>query len=282
MHESAANPLNQQSVETTLQDSEILNGARILLTEDNRLEQPTVSQLLEEFGALVTVASSGLEAVEFISSDIFDLVLMDLQMPGMDGYEATNRIRALHQGKDLPIIAMTAHAMKSDRERSIAEGMNGHITKPVDPNELINTLSHWLGNSTKLTSHTSETEDSSQDLIPSSITGIDLIVGLKNSIGDQQLYHRVLNSFYSQFNRIIDVLKSSPTQDEGRHISHSLKGVCSTIGAAEISAIAAKLEISFRDGEGDTNSLIAQLESRLTPLLIDLEKIFPHNDIENE
>jgi len=280
MYESASNPLNRQSIETTLQDEKKLDGARILLIEDNLLEQLTVSQLLEEFGAQVAIANSGVEALELIHSDIFDLLVIGLHIADVDG--VTSEIRSLHQGKDLPIIAMTAHAVESDREHNSSECINEQMTKPVAPNELIDSISHWLGNPAKLTVHTPQTESDNQDLLPDTIVGIDLKAGLKNSIGDQKLYLKILESFLNQYTGIVDVLKSSPTPEEGRFISHSLKGACATIGATEITQIASKLERSFRNAEGDTQALVVLMESQLSPLLIELEKIFPHNDIANK
>lgn len=280
MPESTSNPLNQQSIESTIQDNDQLDGARILLIEDNRLKQPTVYQLLKKSGALVTTANSGIEAVEHISSDIFDLLLIDLQIADVDGI--TSQIRTLHQGKDLPIIAMTANVVKSEREGNSSECIDGQIAKSIAPNELIDSLSHWLGNPAKLTSHIPVTEDGNQVLIPETIAGIDLVAGLKNSIGNQKLYLKILESFLNQYTGIVDVLKSSPTPEEGRFISHSLKGACATIGATEMTHIASKLERSFRNGEGDTKALIVLMESQLSPLLINLEKIFPHNNIANK
>ncbi|MCP4688311.1 MAG: response regulator, partial [Desulfobacterales bacterium] len=121
-----------------------IRGARILLVEDNELNQEVAEELLTEAGLLVTIADNGKKALEALKTAAFDLVLMDIQMPEMDGYQATEAIRADPAYKDPPIIAMTAHAMAGEREKCLAAGMNEHITKPVDYRELFSTLIRWI------------------------------------------------------------------------------------------------------------------------------------------
>lgn len=127
----------------------VLQGKRVLVVEDNEINQLILSSLLEQVGLAVTLAGNGKEALHFLESDQdgqqFDLVLMDIQMPEMDGLTAAARIRANPRFSRLPIVAMTAHAMRSDREKSLAAGMNGHVTKPVDPPVLYAELVRWLG-----------------------------------------------------------------------------------------------------------------------------------------
>ncbi len=126
-------------------------GLRILLVEDNDINQEIASELLAQVGVEVTVASNGQEAVEKAEKQEFDLILMDIQMPVMDGLEATRRIRAMpHVRKDLPIIAMTAHALVDDKEKSLEAGMDEHITKPIDPPRLFSTLGRWIKKPVKL------------------------------------------------------------------------------------------------------------------------------------
>ena len=120
--------------------------------------------------------------------------------------------------------------------------------------------------------------ENSQGLIPANIAGINLKEGLENAICNEQLYHKILKSFYNQFHSIIADLRNASDQNEGRHLAHSLKGVCSTIGATEISEITAKLETSFRSGETNNDLLITELESNLLPLLADLEKMLSTNE----
>jgi len=121
-----------------------LNGARVLLVEDNIVNQQVALAFLALGQLEVTVANNGLEAVEWVRKAPFDLVLMDMQMPEMDGMQATRAIRQLPQGADLPIVAMTAGAMDEDRQECFAAGMNAHVSKPIDPKELVDTLLAWM------------------------------------------------------------------------------------------------------------------------------------------
>ena len=117
-----------------------LRGARVLLAEDNEINQQVAQEMLERAGLVVGIANNGEEAVQRVKAEIYDAVLMDIQMPVMGGFEATQEIRKDSRFKDLPIIAMTAHAMAGDREKSLAAGMNDHVTKPIDPDELFSAL----------------------------------------------------------------------------------------------------------------------------------------------
>ena len=121
-----------------------LRGARVLVAEDNEINQQIALELLEERGINVTIANDGREAVVAVNEGEFDLVLMDIQMPNMDGHEATIEIRQDQQFKDLPIIAMTAHALATEWDKCLASGMNDHVTKPIDPIALIEVVRNWV------------------------------------------------------------------------------------------------------------------------------------------
>ena len=123
-------------------------GSRILLVEDNEINQMVAEEMLVLAGMNVTIAGNGVEALDLLHEREFDLVLMDIQMPEMDGLTATSKLRAEHRFAALPVIAMTAHAMADDRQKSLDAGMNAHITKPIDNGELLNTLAKWLGKDT--------------------------------------------------------------------------------------------------------------------------------------
>ncbi|MDR1309683.1 MAG: response regulator [Deltaproteobacteria bacterium] len=119
-------------------------GARILLTEDNEVNQLVASRILNNAGFRVDIAKNGLEAVQMVQDQKYDLVLMDIQMPEMDGLTAARTIRALPGQDALPIVAMTAHAMSGDRELSLAAGMNDHVSKPINISELFTALLKWI------------------------------------------------------------------------------------------------------------------------------------------
>ena len=152
LRDACATALNVVSRDPTVPDDEPpseprpqqLEGARILLVEDNDTNQELALELLSAAGATVAVAGSGEQALSRLATDVFDLVLMDCQMPGMDGYEATRAIRADARWRHLPIIAMTAEAMLGDREKALEAGMNDHISKPVDVSAMYTTLQRWM------------------------------------------------------------------------------------------------------------------------------------------
>jgi two-component system sensor histidine kinase/response regulator len=121
-----------------------IRGARVLLAEDNLVNQQVAAAFLRAGGLEVTLAENGLEAVDWVKKARFDVVLMDMQMPGMDGIDATRVIRKLPQGLGLPIIAMTAAALDSDRQDCLAAGMNAHVAKPIDAERLVKTLIDWV------------------------------------------------------------------------------------------------------------------------------------------
>ena len=121
-----------------------IRGARVLLAEDNPVNQQVAAAFLQAGGLEVTLAENGVEAVEWVRKTRFDIVLMDMQMPDMDGTQATRLIRKLPQGIGLPIIAMTAAALESDRQECLAAGMNAHLAKPIDAELLVKTLLAWV------------------------------------------------------------------------------------------------------------------------------------------
>jgi len=121
-----------------------IHGARVLLAEDDLVNQQVATAFLEMAGLSVTVARNGLEAVDAIKREHFDAVLMDMQMPEMDGLHATRAVRLLPEGAHLPIIAMTAAAMDEDKQACLAAGMDAHVSKPIDPKELVRTLLAWI------------------------------------------------------------------------------------------------------------------------------------------
>ena len=124
-----------------------LKGMQVLLAEDNEINQMIAREFLSAVGIEVDVAENGLEVLSALQRKKYDLVLMDIQMPVMDGLAATEAIRSMSEYKNLPIIAMTAHAMVGDRETSLKSGMNDHITKPIDPGLLYDALMRWDGRS---------------------------------------------------------------------------------------------------------------------------------------
>jgi two-component system sensor histidine kinase/response regulator len=248
-----------------------LQGARVLLVEDNELNQQVALELLGGVGVQTVVAVNGEEGVRCVKHFPFDLVLMDLQMPVMDGLEATRRIRALPAFHTLPILAMTANAMAGDRERSIAAGMNDHITKPIDPDELFDVLLRWLphvaGRSAAaaaapvMAAPQADTQsDANQWLYH--IPSLDVADGLRRVLGRHEAYVGLLRRFaHTQadaFEQIRAALADGRRADAERG-AHTLTGVAGSIGARHLQREAGEVEAALRRG------LVAELDALIRP-----------------
>ena len=229
-----------------------LNGLRVLLAEDNAINQQIAVELLEGVGVTVDVANNGREAVDKLlatGGDMrYDLVLMDLQMPEMDGYQATARIRADPRLADLPIVAMTAHAMAEERERCLAAGMRAHITKPIDPELLYRTLTQFYRPGQAAVPAKPVNRSSPSDG-PLEIDGLDVEDGLKRVAGNMKLYRSLLGQFVAQQADAVSAVRAGlECQDFAlvERLVHTLKGVSGNLGAKTISRLAAELEGSLK------------------------------------
>jgi signal transduction histidine kinase/CheY-like chemotaxis protein/HPt (histidine-containing phosphotransfer) domain-containing protein/HAMP domain-containing protein len=242
-----------------------LRGARVLLAEDNEINQQIAVELLESAGATVQVAGNGRNAVEILSKGPdpapFDVVLMDLQLPEMDGYQATAKLRSDLRFQNLPIIAMTAHATMEERQRCLAAGMNDHIPKPIDPRVLVETVARFYKPSQEERSadfsplqrpNTAEPVfpgNASSDHIPA-ISGLDVEDGLFRVGGNQKLYLKLLRQFEEQQDEAGKQIASALATkdfDGAVHLVHTLKGVAGNIGAKVVHAAASHLEKMIRD-----------------------------------
>jgi two-component system, sensor histidine kinase and response regulator len=251
-------------------------GAKVLLVEDNTFNQQVACELLESNGLVVTVANNGREAIEEAKKSPFDLILMDIQMPEMDGMQATAELRKDPLLVDLPILAMTAHAMVEDREKSLAGGMNDHITKPIDPDKLFEALVKWIPIKERGTSSNTKksTELNKRPLLPETLPGIDLKVALKNLSGNSTLLHKLLVEFYQDNKNSIPVIRKTLKEDRQvvKRAAHTLKGIGGTIGAETLQSAALALETAIdREQTSDLKILVSDLEQSLTPILNGLE-----------
>ncbi len=234
---------------------------RVLLAEDNLINQQVAEELLTSFGLSVTIANNGMEAVECVTQQAgqFDVVLMDIQMPEMDGIQATKEIRKLSEYHHLPIIAMTAHAMVGDKEKSLQAGMNEHITKPIDPDELYRTLMRWLKPVTQNTPEMTKPEQTHGDCIvlPDYSENIDIDWGLKRVGGNRKLFAKLLCEFYQDHRLDMELLNKAlfmPESDEAQRIIHTIKGVTGNIGAQKVPEICIALEQDIlRSGDYEQN-----------------------------
>ncbi|MBK1717620.1 PAS domain-containing hybrid sensor histidine kinase/response regulator [Thiocystis violacea] len=259
------------------------HGARILVAEDNDINSEVVKILLEEAGLRVDIAENGAVAVRMASDFAYAAILMDMQMPEMDGLEAARRIRALPDRARVPILAVTANAFQDDRERCLAEGMNDHIAKPVEPGQLYGALAHWL-----------EVSGAPQAEAPEAVRvgaledleGLDVESGLRSVGGNRPLYLRLLRKFAQNhaddMTRVREALALGD-QEQARRLSHTLKGTAATLGALETRTLAAELEAAIRDAadpaEIERSRLI--LERCLGRLMPALEHFTPASEPES-
>jgi PAS domain S-box-containing protein len=240
--------------DVTLHDN--IRGARILLAEDNEMNQQVATELLGAAGLVVTVAENGRIAVERTAVDSYDLVLMDLQMPEMDGYEATRQIRATESGRDLPIVAMTANAMASDRERCLAAGMNDHVAKPIVPGELFAAINRWLKDLPAREDAVGPSQvplpvrPSDSGTLPE-LPGIDTAAALRRLMGNESLYVRLLSQFSSKHaftpSQIGDALAAQDRETAAR-LAHTVRGVAGNLGIVQLAEAAATLESLIKSG----------------------------------
>ena len=224
-------------------------GARLLVVEDNEINRQIVQELLGSVGLAVECAENGAEALERLESAPYDLVLMDLQMPVMDGFEATRRIRAQEEHAELPIVAMTAHAMAEERERCLNVGMNDHLAKPIEIDELHAALLRWIPPRTA--AEAEPTAPATEETLPDTLPGVDLAAGLGRVAGNPKLYLALLRSFAEKHRdeaTAVGAALAAGRRDEARQIAHTVKGVAANLGAAELSEAAARLERQLTPG----------------------------------
>lgn len=246
----AAHKLNKQN---DTDHMSVLEGKRILLVEDNEINMELATELLKDVGILYDCAWNGKEALEKLKESNFDLVLMDIQMPIMDGLTASRKIREELNNKELPVLAMTAHAMKGEREKSLAAGMNDHITKPIDPEFLYMTLRKFLDPQLANSSQSSQAlnkvvvEPIANNI---NIVGIDTITGLRRAAGKEDVYLKLLKTFvenYGNFKAKADQLQAQNRLDETGMLLHTLAGVSGNIGITEVYKLAQQLTIEFKE-----------------------------------
>lgn len=228
-----------------------IKGARILLVEDNEINQQLAMVILGQAGLRVTIASNGIEAVEAVDNDSFDLVLMDIEMPLMDGYQATEIIRSKSGCQQLPILAVTAHAMASYREKCLRHGMSDYLTKPIDQDDLFDKLIKWITPANRETSSNSPAVSVSEDFQLPVIDGFDIAESLERANHNHELLARLLLQFkqkYHQASREIrDALKVNDIRTAGE-LSHTIKGVAGNLGATALYKASADLHLSIKDG----------------------------------
>ncbi|MBC9249526.1 histidine kinase [Pseudomonas alcaligenes] len=253
-------------------------GQRVLLVEDNELNREVACGLLQESGLLIDQAEHGGIALELLRSQVVDhyaAVLMDMQMPVLDGIAATLAIRAEPRFAELPIIAMTANAMPADRERCLAAGMNDHLSKPIDPAELWQTLERWLAASAQPLAPL----PAAQPALAWNLPGVDVASGLRRVLGKPELYQRLLGKFaasQADFPTQLRAALAGGSLESAERLAHSLKGLAGNLGANDLATQAAALESAIKDARHDElAALLGELEATLARLLAAIAAQFP-------
>jgi signal transduction histidine kinase/ABC-type amino acid transport substrate-binding protein/DNA-binding response OmpR family regulator/HPt (histidine-containing phosphotransfer) domain-containing protein/HAMP domain-containing protein len=237
---------------------DLVKGAAILLVEDNEINQQVAVELLESEGLMVSVAWDGREALEIMADSddhAFDAILMDLQMPVMDGYEATRQLRKNSRFDNVPIIAMTADAMSGVKKKVLDAGMNDYVTKPIDSGLLFSILVKWIkpGSRPRAQNHVPKVfhPDGREELLPE-IPGIDVATGVRRIGGNTGLYKSLLTKFIDNQgdagDKILGALETD-LKDDAIRFAHTLKGVSGNIGAIELQEQAQAVETMIRQDD---------------------------------
>jgi len=246
-----------------------IRGANILLAEDNEINQQIAVELLEAVGIKVQVVDNGRKAVEAVKKSEYDLVLMDLQMPVLGGMEATSEIRSDKTFDNLPIIAMTANAMKEDVERCHEIGMNGHIGKPIETEVLYKTLLEWIKPKDMMVEDNGEPSKNiikkksnieSEVEIPD-LPGINIKSGLSRLGGNKKLFNKILIKFKQDYADIAKEIKKALDADDTKtaeRLAHTVKGVSGSIGAEELQKVSASLEAAIREEKIDEYDVLQE------------------------
>ena len=256
-----------------------VGGARILLVEDTPINQQVVCELLEGVRMHVDIANNGSEAVRMVDKGDYDAVLMDIQMPVMDGYDATRAIRENPRFKQLPIIAMTAHAMAEDREKCLAAGMDDHIAKPIDTEKLFAVLTTRIKPADRLTPQTENTCTTTKEPpFPEELPGVDVKSALFRLMGNKTLLARLWAQFNRDYGTAIQVVQDAFAQgnaEEARQMVHKIKGVSGNIGLSHVYEAACNLDLAVKQAREtdwpDLTKLFAKAMQEAQTVIMELQ-----------
>jgi CheY-like chemotaxis protein len=251
-----------------------IRGAHLLLVEDNPINQQVAQELLDNLGIGICIAENGEEAIALLSEGSFDGVLMDMQMPVMDGVTATREIRKNPKFASLPIIALTANVMISEQNEFLDAGMNDHIGKPIDPDRLVATLARWV-RPARLSASVPVSMPLLQEALPD-LPGIDVAESVRRVGGKVAVYYSLLDKFrVGERHTLVRIREAMFRHDlsGAERLAHTLKGTAGTLGAHALQQQAALLEEALRTG-GCTDAQLQELEQALVALLENIDQAF--------
>jgi two-component system, sensor histidine kinase and response regulator len=287
----AASSKSYEVVASPIAELGRIRGARVLLVEDNELNREVALGLLEDAHLAIETAENGKIAVQMITEHNYDLVLMDMQMPVMDGLAATRAIRLKPEFQYLPIIAMTANVMESDRERCTEAGMNDHLTKPIDPDALFAAMLRWIkpraDDAAKAPTESPAATISVRSPEPAGppetatlqIEGVDTQSALRRTGGNPKRYEMLLRKFAESANvqEIRDAHAAGDTATAAR-AAHSLKGAAANLGATALANAAADVETAIKAGQS-AQPLLETLDTRLRTVVQAIRSALPSEHI---
>jgi len=249
-----------------------VRGARLLLVEDNEINQQVARELLESFGIQVVIAENGEEALARLKEEYFDGVLMDMQMPVMDGVTATREIRKNPQLANMPIIALTANVFVREQNEFLAAGMNDHIGKPIDPDHLIATLAKWVRpRRTAERSLPPQTVPSTTPVPLPDLPGVKVAQSVRRIGGNVALYYSLLEKFRTNEKDVVLKIREALISNDlktSERLAHTLKGIAGTLGAESLQNQAEILEKNFKDGAvSNVETVMINIEQELETLI---------------
>ncbi len=277
--DGAVGPQAQKSTSKNIEEIPLFyfKNKKVLLVEDDKINQLVATEFLKQACFKITVAADGRQAIEALKEQDFDLILMDIEMPEMDGLEVTKIIRSEPRYQDVPIIAMTAHAMAEHREKSLKAGMNDHINKPFSENVLFSTLKKWIKQeptNAEITDPQMKTELTGEQL-PAVLANR----AIKNIGGDQELYMELVANFLDCYQNVFTEITANKDGNfrQAQRLSHSMRSSAIYIGAEKLADLATSLESELKNGESDKLSLLLeQFKGELDLVFSSLRKL-QHN-----
>jgi len=260
-----------------------IRGARILLVDDSDINLQVASELLRQAQLQVDLAHDGQEAVTMLNESTgeypYDCVLMDVQMPVMDGYTATEQIRTQPRFKDLPVLAMTANVLPRDRARAKEAGMDAHIPKPIDPQDLYRKLLAWIEPGEREIADTPQTEEEPGPVtLPDSLPGLQVAEGMSRVGGNAKLLITLLQDLrreYASFAQELQTKLGSGEQEEAAQLAHKLRGIANNLGAADVGQSAEQIELTLKSDGAIPDDLIPALDEALTILASSIDQLEP-------